>query len=74
MTFQEYSDTVLRYLDLGFSLDLSRMDLPSDLEDRLKPQIDKAFATGRAQFEKHLPFVRKMLSPIPRGEGIVDPK
>lgn len=48
MTFQEYSDTVLRYLDLGFSLDLSRMDLPSDLQDRLKPQIDKAFADLRA--------------------------
>ena len=44
MTFQDYSDSVLRYLDLGFSLDVSRMDLPSGLEERLKPQIEKAFA------------------------------
>ncbi|MFH1809681.1 MAG: patatin-like phospholipase family protein [Pseudomonadota bacterium] len=34
-------------------------------------QVAKAIATGRAQFEKHLPFVQKMLSPVPRGEGIV---
>lgn len=48
MTFQEYSDNVLRYLDLGFSLDLSRMDLPSDLESSMSAQIDKAFADMKA--------------------------
>ncbi len=35
-------------------------------------QVAKAIATGRAQFEKHLPFIQKMLSPIPTGEGIVE--
>lgn len=36
-------------------------------------QVAKAIATGRAQFEKHLPFIQKMLAPIPVGEGIVEP-
>ena len=44
MNFQKYSDTVLRYLDLDFSLDLSRMDLPDDLEETMKPKIERAFA------------------------------
>jgi predicted acylesterase/phospholipase RssA len=35
-------------------------------------QVAKAIAKGRAQFEKHLPFIQKMLAPIPYGEGIVD--
>ncbi|MBN2359642.1 MAG: patatin-like phospholipase family protein [Deltaproteobacteria bacterium] len=47
-------------------------DVPSPLTVVPTPQqIDRAIATGRAQFEKHLPFIRKMLSPIAAGEGIV---
>ena len=30
MTFQSYSEHLLRYADLGFSLDLSRMDIPAE--------------------------------------------
>ena len=37
-------------------------------------QVAKAIATGRAQFGKHLPFIKKMLAPIAPGEGIVDVK
>jgi len=52
---------------------VSFRDVPSPLAVvPSSAQVDKAIATGRAQFEKHLPFIQKMLSPIPLGEGIVD--
>ena len=37
-------------------------------------QVAKAIAAGRAQFGKHLPFIQKMLAPIPAGEGVVEAK
>ena len=43
MTFEEYSKTLLRYPDLGFSLDLSRMDIADDFTEKMQPKIDKAF-------------------------------
>lgn len=44
MTFEKYSDTLLRSPDLGFSLDLSRMDIADDFTKKMQPQIEKAFA------------------------------
>lgn len=37
----------LRYEDLGFSIDISRMKFPDDFFDKMQPQIDKAFAAMR---------------------------
>jgi glucose-6-phosphate isomerase len=44
MTFEKYSETVLRYPDLGFSLDLSRMDIADDFAAKMQPLVDRAFA------------------------------
>src|SRR6202011_4832786 len=38
----------LRYDDLGFSIDSSRMKFPDDFFDKMRPRIDKAFAAMRA--------------------------
>ena len=48
MTFKKYADTLLRYPDLGFSLDLSRMNIPESFESSMQPQIQKAFADLKA--------------------------
>ncbi|MBA3834019.1 MAG: glucose-6-phosphate isomerase [Chthoniobacterales bacterium] len=42
--FQEY---FLRYDDLGFSLDISRMRFPDDFFGKMQPQVEKAFAAMR---------------------------
>lgn len=42
MSFQSYSSSLLRYLDLGFSLDLSLMDLPGSLQGDLAGKIEKS--------------------------------
>ncbi len=44
MTFENYSSTLLRYPDLGFSLDLSRMDIADDFAAKMQPKVEKAFA------------------------------
>ena len=44
MTFENYSSTLLRYPDLGFSLDLSRMDIAEDFAAKMQPKVEKAFA------------------------------
>jgi glucose-6-phosphate isomerase len=41
LRFQKY---FLRYQDLGFSLDISRMNFPTDFFARMQSEIDKAFA------------------------------
>ncbi len=43
--FQEY---FLRYDDLGFSLDISRMRFPDDFFGKMQPQVEKAFAAMRS--------------------------
>jgi glucose-6-phosphate isomerase len=48
MTFKKYADALLRYPDLGFSLDLSRMNIPESFESSMQPQIQKAFADLKA--------------------------
>jgi len=42
--FQEY---FLRYADLNFSIDISRMKFPADFFEKMQPRIDKAFAAMR---------------------------
>jgi glucose-6-phosphate isomerase len=42
--FQQY---FLRYDDLGFSIDISRMRFPNDFFERMQPQIERAFAAMR---------------------------
>ena len=48
MNFKKYADSLLRYPDLGFTLDLSRMDIPESFESNMRPQIEKAFADLKA--------------------------
>src|SRR5881398_2281772 len=42
--FQEY---FLRYVDLDFSIDISRMKFPADFFEKMQPRIEKAFAAMR---------------------------
>ncbi len=48
MSWQSYNQALLRYPQLGFSLDLSLMDIDPDFSARMEPQILKAFADMRA--------------------------
>ena len=43
MSFQTYSQQLIRYTDLGFSLDTSLMDLDPAWLDSMQPKIDKAY-------------------------------
>lgn len=42
--WQRYQSHLLRYNDLGITLDISRMDFGDDFIDRMKPLTDRAFA------------------------------
>ena len=44
MSFDTYSQSLVRYPDLKFSLDLSRMDLPSDYTATMSSKIEAAFS------------------------------
>jgi len=44
MAFDTYSKNLIRYSELGFSLDLSRMDIPASFYEEMAPKVDKAFA------------------------------
>jgi len=44
MSFSAYSDQLLRFPDLGFSLDLSLMDLPADYREQMGDKVDEALA------------------------------
>jgi len=48
MSLQSYTDHLLRYSDLGFSLDLSLMDLPDSLSSDLSGEIARALADLKA--------------------------
>lgn len=43
MSFQSYSDQLIRYRDLGFSLDTSLMDLDSAWLESMQPKVEKAY-------------------------------
>ncbi|HEX4638742.1 MAG TPA: glucose-6-phosphate isomerase [Chthoniobacterales bacterium] len=45
--WQRFQQHFLRYDDLGFSIDISRMKFPGDFFDKMAPKIDKAFAAMR---------------------------
>lgn len=44
MSFPSYSNSLLRFPQLGFSLDFSLMDIPSSFHDEMSAHIAKAFA------------------------------
>jgi hypothetical protein len=48
MSWQSYNQTLIRYPHLGFSLDLSLMDIAPDHVAALQPRIAKAFADMEA--------------------------
>ena len=45
--WQRFQQFFLRYDDLGFSIDISRMKFPDDFFDKMRSKIDKAFAAMR---------------------------
>src|SRR5881409_1521807 len=45
--WQRFQQYFLRYDDLGFSIDISRMKFPDDFFDKMRPRIDKAFTAMR---------------------------
>src|SRR3984893_4836710 len=45
--WQRFQQYLLRYDDLGFSIDISRMKFPDDFFDKMGAKIDKAFAASR---------------------------
>src|SRR2546421_437087 len=45
--WQRFQQYFLRYDELGFSIDISRMKFPDDFFDKMRPNIDKAFAAMR---------------------------
>jgi glucose-6-phosphate isomerase len=46
--WQRFQQYFLYYRDLGFSLDISRMEFPDDFFEKMQPKIDNAFAAMRA--------------------------
>ncbi len=44
MNFDTFSQSLLRYPDLGFSIDFSRMDIPSDYSEAMASKIEKALS------------------------------
>src|SRR6266403_5190734 len=45
--WQRFQQYFLRYEDLGFSIDISRMKFPDDFFDQMRPKIDNAFVAMR---------------------------
>jgi glucose-6-phosphate isomerase len=45
--WQRFQQNFLRYDDLDFSIDISRMKFPDDFFEKMRPKIDKAFAAMR---------------------------
>ena len=45
--WQRFQRHFLRYDNLGFSIDISRMKFPDDFFERMQPKIDKAFVAMR---------------------------
>src|SRR5215472_2011577 len=47
LLWQRFQRYFLEYRELGFSLDVSRMKFPDDLFEKMRPQIEHAFAAMR---------------------------
>src|SRR6184192_4594445 len=45
--WQRFQQYFLRYDDLGFSIDISRMKFPDGFFDQMRPKIEKAFSAMR---------------------------
>src|SRR6266699_515576 len=45
--WQRFQQYFLRYDELGFSIDISRMKFPDHFFEKMRPKIDKAFAAMR---------------------------
>jgi glucose-6-phosphate isomerase len=45
--WQRFQQHFLSYADLGFSIDISRMNFPDDFFEKMQPRIEKAFAAMR---------------------------
>src|SRR5947209_20010673 len=45
--WQRFQQYFLRYDDLGFSIDISRMKFPDDFFAQMRPKIEKAFSAMR---------------------------
>lgn len=45
--WQRFQQYLLRYEDLGFSIDISRMKFPDDFFEKMQPRIQSAFAAMR---------------------------
>jgi glucose-6-phosphate isomerase len=45
--WQRFQQYFLRYDDLGFSIDISRMKFPDDFLEKMQPRIEKAFTAMR---------------------------
>lgn len=45
--WQRFQQYFLRYDDLGFSIDISRMKFPDDFFEKMRPRIEKAFQAMR---------------------------
>lgn len=48
MSFESYSESLLRYPDLGFSLDLSLMDIPPSFRENMSAKVAKAYSDIKA--------------------------
>src|ERR1051326_3413519 len=46
--WQRFQQYFLEYRQLGFFLDISRMKFPDDFFEKMRPQIERAFAAMRA--------------------------
>src|SRR5258708_36815696 len=46
--WQRFQQYFVRYDDLDFSIDISRMKFPDDFFEKMRPRIEKAFAAMRA--------------------------
>ena len=52
MSWQSYNQSLVRYPQHGFSLDLSLMDIAPGYVELLAPKITKAFADMRTKYQR----------------------
>ena len=57
--WQRFQMYFLEYSELGFSLDISRMKFPDGLFEKMRPQIEHAFAAMRELTDQD-PYVRQL--------------
>lgn len=48
MSFEDYSSQLLRYPEMGFSLDVSRMDIPENFRTKMETKVAKSFSDMEA--------------------------